>query len=930
MAPAKTRAVFFFGGGKAEGRATDRNLLGGKGANLAEMTRIGLPVPAGFTISTDVCAEFYRNGRRLPKSVKDEIRQAVRRVERVMGARFGDPSNPLLVSVRSGARVSMPGMMDTVLNLGLNDATVRGLAERSGDPRFAWDSFRRFVQMYGDVVLGLKPESQDEIDPFERILHEKKRARGVASDQQLSAEDLQELVAKFQDVIRKRTPTVFPDDPWKQLESAIGAVFGSWMNPRAVAYRRLNGIPAAWGTAVNVQAMVFGNLGEECATGVAFTRNPATGENHFYGEYLVNAQGEDVVAGVRTPEPIEHLRKEWPKVYRELDGIQRKLEKHYHDMQDLEFTIQNRKLWMLQTRSGKRTGKAAVRIAVEMVDEGLISREEALRRVQPAQIEQFLSPGFDPVAKEAAVRGGKVVAKGLPAGPGAASGRIVLTADDAVEWSRRGETVILVRHETSAEDIHGMAVAAGFLTSRGGMTSHAALVARQMGKVCVVGCHDLEVDYAKRRLLVGERAFKEGDWISIHGTTGEVIQGHLETQPSEVIRVLQGHSKARGKRSEYGVFSRILRWADEVRRLDVRANADQPDQASMAMAFGAAGIGLCRTEHMFFGEDRIAIVQRMILSENEEQRREALAELLPLQRADFAGLFRAMRGNPVTIRTLDPPLHEFLPKDPKDLAALAKALGIPRKKLDARIESLRESNPMLGHRGCRLGILHPEITEMQARAILEAACDVRKKGKRARPEIMIPLVGHSNELRLQREVVDRVAKEVFKERKTRVPYLVGTMIELPRAAIRANAIAEHADFFSFGTNDLTQTTFGLSRDDSGSFLPFYLDHGILEREPFTTLDVDGVGELMRIGVEKGKGAKADLHTGICGEHGGDPATIHFCHGLGLDYVSCSPYRIPVARLAAAQAVLEERDRNGKGPGRGKKKSARRPRAARAR
>jgi pyruvate,orthophosphate dikinase len=778
--------------------------------------------------------------------------------------------------------------------------------------------------MYGDVVLGLKPESQDEIDPFERILHEKKRARGAASDQELSAEDLQDLVARFREVIRRRTDGEFPEDPWEQLHAAIGAVFGSWMNPRAVAYRKLNRIPADWGTAVNVQAMVFGNLGDQCATGVAFTRNPATGENHFYGEYLVNAQGEDVVAGVRTPLPIEELRKSMPAVYRELDGVQRALEKHYHDMQDLEFTIQNRKLWMLQTRSGKRTGKAAVRIAVEMVEEGLISKEEALRRVQPEQIEQFLSPGFDPAAKEAAVRAGRVLAKGLPAGPGAAAGRIVLTADDAVDWTRRGEKVILVRHETSAEDIHGMAVAAGFLTSRGGMTSHAALVARQMGKVCVVGCHDLEVDYGKRRISVGDRSLKEGDWISIHGSTGEVIDGHLETQPSEVIRVLQGHSKATGRRSEFGIFSRILGWADEVRRLDVRANADQPDQAAMAMAFGAAGIGLCRTEHMFFGEDRIAIVQRMILAENEEQRRAALADLLPLQRADFAGLFRAMRGNPVTIRTLDPPLHEFLPKDPAGVADLAKALGIPRRKLDARIESLRESNPMLGHRGCRLGIVHPEITEMQVRAILEAACDVRKEGKRAQPEIMIPLVGHSNELRLQREVVERVAQEVFRSRKTRVPFLVGTMIELPRAAIRADAISAHADFFSFGTNDLTQTVFGLSRDDSGSFLPFYLEKGILEREPFTTLDVDGVGELMRIAVEKGKGANPDLHTGICGEHGGDPATIHFCHRLGLDYVSCSPYRIPVARLAAAQAVLEERGRNGKGaggPARGKRKAA---------
>jgi pyruvate,orthophosphate dikinase len=928
MATRTRRSVCFFGDGKADGRADDRNHLGGKGANLAEMTRIGLPVPAGFTISTEVCAAYFENGRRLPAKLKDDVRRALARVERVMGAGFDDEARPLLLSVRSGARVSMPGMMDTVLNLGLNDRTVQGLIERTSNPRFAYDSYRRFVHMYGDVVLGLRPESSSEIDPFEKILEEKKRQRKAATDQDLTALDLKDLVAKFKAAIRKRTGKPFPEDPWDQLWGAIGAVFSSWMNERAVTYRKLNGIPAEWGTAVNVQAMVFGNMGDDCGTGVAFTRNPATGEKRFYGEFLMNAQGEDVVAGVRTPMPIEKLRTTMPRIYRQLTTIQKKLEGHYHEMQDIEFTIQNEKLWMLQTRSGKRTGHAAVRIAVSMVEEGLITKEEALRRVLPEQIEQFLSPGFDPAARKKALDGGQKLATGLPAGPGAASGHIAFTAEDAVRVASSGKPVVLVRHETSPEDIQGIAAAAGILTSRGGMTSHAALVARQMGKVCVVGCREVEVDYRGRKLRIGSHVLRENDWISIQGSTGEVFDGHIETEPSEVVRVLQGKSKAKSKSSDWGVFSRIMKWADEVRRLRVRTNADQPDQAALAVAFGAEGIGLCRTEHMFFGENRIGAVREMILAEGPEQRRAALKKLLPMQRKDFAGLFRAMAGRPVTIRTLDPPLHEFLPKEDREVRELAAALGVRPAKLRARIEALHEMNPMLGHRGCRLGISHPEITEMQARAIFEAACDVRRDGKKVAPEIMIPLVGHANELKEQAAVVRRVADEVLKRRKTSISYLVGTMIELPRAALTAEQIAAHAEFFSFGTNDLTQTTYGISRDDSSGFLPFYLQHDVLPRDPFVSIDVDGVGALLRIGVEAGRRTRRQLKVGICGEHGGDPATVHFCHGIGLDYVSCSPYRVPIARLAAAHAVLEERNRNGRGAGGTKTKARTKAKARR--
>jgi pyruvate,orthophosphate dikinase len=900
------KAVYFFGDGKAEGGAADRNLLGGKGANLAEMTRIALPVPAGFTISTDICGEYYRLGRRLPGGLDEDVHRAVHRVERAMGAAFGDAANPLLLSVRSGARTSMPGMMDTVLNLGLNDVTVLGLVEQTQNPRFAYDCYRRFVQMYGDVVLGMKPQTALEHDPFEDILDRKKKRRGVRFDSELTAADLKDLVKTFKAAIRERTGHPFPEDPWEQLWGAVGAVFGSWMNDRAIAYRKLHGIPAEWGTAVNVQAMVFGNMGEDSGTGVAFTRDPATGEKRFYGEFLMNAQGEDVVAGIRTPLPIEKLRTASPKAYAQLVGIQKTLEKHYRDMQDLEFTIQRGRLWMLQTRSGKRTGKASVRIAVEMVEEGLITKEEALARVTPDQIEQFLAPGFDPAAKRGAVEGGRVLGKGLPAGPGAASGKIVFTAEDAEAASRRGDTVILTRLETSPEDIRGMAAAAGILTARGGMTSHAALVARQMGKVCVAGCEGLSIHYKSRKMSIAGRTLREGDWISIDGSTGEVIQGHLETRPSEVVRIVQGEAKAGAKDAEHRVFSKIMQWADGVRKLGVRANADQPDQAALAVAFGAQGIGLCRTEHMFFGEHKIDAVREMILGETVEARRKALEKILPLQREDFVGIFRAMAGKPVTVRTLDPPLHEFLPHTDKEIRALAEKMGVKPAALAARVQSLHELNPMLGHRGCRLGIVYPEITEMQARAIFEAACDVQREGKKVLPEIMIPLVAHKHELREQEKVVRRVAKEVFERRKTEVKYLVGTMIELPRAALTADQVAEHAEFFSFGTNDLTQTTYGISRDDAGKFLPYYLDHELLPADPFRTIDVEGVGELLRIATAKGREVREGLKVGICGEHGGDPASVRFCHSIGFDYVSCSPYRVPVARLAAAQAELEAR------------------------
>ena len=897
--------VYFFGEGKAEGKAEMKALLGGKGANLAEMSNLGILVPAGFTISTEVCTYFYTHSA-YPSELEAQVKDALARVEKVMGATFGDAANPLLLSVRSGARASMPGMMDTVLNLGLNDTTVQGLIKKSGNPRFAYDSYRRFVAMFGDVVLGLKPESKDDLDPFEEILEEKKKQRRAHYDTELTTDDLKELVAQFKNAIKKRTGKAFSEDPHEQLWMAIGAVFQSWNNERAKVYRKLNNIPDHWGTAVNVQSMVFGNMGDDCGTGVAFTRDPATGNKQFYGEYLVNAQGEDVVAGIRTPQKIAQLEKEMPAMYRQLVGVYQTLEKHYRDMQDIEFTIQNKKLWMLQTRAGKRTGFAAFQIAVDMVEEGLISKEEALLRVEPEQLNQLLRPIFNFKEKADAVADGRLLTKGLNAGPGAACGKLVFNAADAEEWATRGEKVILVRIETSPEDIRGMDAAEGILTARGGMTSHAALVARQMGKVCVVGCGDLEIDYKKRVMVVKNKTIKEGDYISLDGTTGEVIEGVLKTNPSEVLQVVLTENSDASASSTYRTYARIMSWADEVRRLGVRANADQPDQAANAIAFGAEGIGLCRTEHMFFGGDRIDAVREMILADDEKGRRKALDKLLPIQREDFKGIFEAMRELPVTIRTLDPPLHEFLPHTDREIAELSKIIGVPAEKLKAKVEALHEANPMLGHRGCRLGIVYPEITEMQARAILEAACIVAKKGIKVHPEIMIPLVAHVNELKSQEKLVRQVAEEVFKEQGIKVDYLVGTMIELPRAAITADEVATVAEFFSFGTNDLTQTTFGLSRDDAGKFLPFYLNHDIIPKDPFQAIDQEGVGQLMKWGVERGRSSRKNLKVGICGEHGGEPSSVEFCHAIDMNYVSCSPFRVPVARLAAAQAVLKEK------------------------
>ncbi len=899
------KRVYFFGAGKAEGRADMKDLLGGKGANLAEMTNLGIPVPAGFTISTEVCIEYYKNNQQLPEGLEDEVLEALRRVEEVMQAKFGDRENPLLVSVRSGARVSMPGMMDTVLNLGLNDETVQGLIKKTNNSRFAYDSYRRFVAMYGDVVLGMKPESKDDVDPFEEILEAKKKERGVQYDTELTAEDLKELVQEFKEAIKKRTGKPFPEDPYEQLWGAIGAVFSSWNNERAIVYRKINNIPDHWGTAVNVQSMVFGNMGDDSGTGVAFTRNPATGEKELYGEFLMNAQGEDVVAGIRTPLPISKLQEIMPNVYNELVEISEKLEKHYRDMQDMEFTIQKGRLWMLQTRVGKRTGFAAFRIAVDMVEEGLINKKEALLRVEPDQLNQLLRPIFDLKQKQAALREGKLLAKGLNAGPGAATGRVVFNAPDAVEWQKKGESVILVRIETSPEDIKGMHAAEGILTARGGMTSHAALVARQMGKVCVAGAGALQIDYKSRKFEVNGQVVKEGDWISLDGSTGEVILGKIETKPSEVLQVLLEKTLKPEESKTYHTYQQIMSWADEYRRLGVRTNADQPDQAANAIAFGAEGIGLCRTEHMFFGGDRIDAVREMILADDETGRREALNKLLPMQKQDFIGIFRVMQDRPVTIRTLDPPLHEFLPHTEKEQAELARKMGVAVEKVKAKVEALHEFNPMLGHRGCRLGITYPEITEMQARAILEAACEVKKEGVDVKPEIMIPLVGHVNELREQAKVVRRVAEEVFEKYGMKVDYKIGTMIELPRAAITADQIATEAEFFSFGTNDLTQTTFGLSRDDSGRFLPFYVEHEILPRDPFEAIDQEGVGKLMEWGVTRGRETRSDLKVGICGEHGGEPSSVEFCHKIHLDYVSCSPFRVPIARLAAAQASLKE-------------------------
>jgi pyruvate,orthophosphate dikinase len=905
--------VYFFGEGKADGTKEMKSLLGGKGANLAEMTNLGIPVPPGFTISTDVCA-FYKDPQRYPAEIQGEVDEAVARMESVLGLKFGDSEKPLLMSVRSGAAISMPGMMDTVLNLGLNDETVAGLIEQSGNPRFVYDSYRRLIGMYGDVVMGLKPESRDDIDPFEEILEDLKKEAGVELDLELSTDDLKELTVRYKEAIKSKLGVEFPQDPREQLWGGIGAVFYSWDIPRAVAYRELNNIPDDMGTAVNVQAMVFGNLGEDSGTGVAFTRNPASGQNTFYGEYLMNAQGEDVVAGIRTPQPINKLQKgdrdvlsleeERPDIYEELDGIRKQLDTHYREMQDIEFTIQKGKLWMLQTRSGKRTGVASVRIAVEMVEEGLISKEEAIMRVEPDQLNQLLQPTFNPAEKNKSIDQGKLLAVGLNAGPGAATGRVVFNAEDAVEWAGRGERVILVRWETSPDDIRGMDAAQGILTARGGMTSHAALVARQMGKVCVAGCGALEISYKDRQMAVdGKQIVKEGDWISLDGSEGQVLIGEIPTYPSEVYRAVIECSVDPMDSAICQAFGKLLTWADEVRRLGIRTNADEPEQCEVANAFGAEGIGLTRTEHMFFMEDRITSMREMILADTREDREKALAKLLPMQREDFLGIFRAMNGKPVTIRTLDPPLHEFLPHDEAGIADLAKSLSIPVQEVEARVESLAEANPMLGHRGCRLGIVYPEITAMQARAILEAACAAAKEGVKVFPEIMIPLISGVEELKNQKEVVLKEAEAVFSEQGMEVEFSVGTMIEIPRAALTADAIAEEAEFFSYGTNDLTQTVYGISRDDSAKFLYPYIEGDIWPDDPFDKLDQVGVGQLVDMGVRLGRSTRPDLKVGICGEHGGEPTSIDFCHRVGLDYVSCSPFRVPIARLAAAQAAL---------------------------
>ena len=919
----KRKYVYFFGGKKAEGKAEMKGLLGGKGANLAEMVNIGLPVPAGFTITTEVCTYYYDHKKKYPKELKEQVLSALKKVEKRMGAKFGNPANPLLVSVRSGARASMPGMMDTILNLGLNDITVKGLIEKTNNPRFVYDSYRRFVQMYGDVVLDLKPADKHSEDPFEVILEIKKKKHGFKLDTELTAGHLKELVEEFKAEIKTKTGKSFPDDPMDQLWGAISAVFGSWMNERAIVYRKLNNIPADWGTAVNVQSMVFGNMGEDSGTGVAFTRDPATGENLFYGEYLFNAQGEDVVAGTRTPHPISELQKDDPVIYKELMNYRRILEKHYKELMDIEFTIQQGHLWMLQCRVGKRTGFAAIKMAVDMVKEKLITKEEAIARIEPNQLNQLLRPIFDLEEKRKAIDEGKLLAKGLNAGPGAASGKIALNAHDAEVMAANGDKVILVRIETSPEDIKGMNASEGILTARGGMTSHAALVARQMGKVCVAGCGSLKIDYKSKTVAVENSniVVSEGDYISIDGTTGEVIQGKLETKPSEVIQVLISKTLEPKQSNVYQTYASLLKWADKLRKLNVRTNADQPDQSANAIAFGAEGIGLCRTEHMFFGGDRITAVRKMIVSDSLQERKAALDELLPLQRSDFEGIFEVMNGRPVTIRTLDPPLHEFLPHEQKEISELARELNIPEKKLNDKIESLHEFNPMLGFRGCRLGVAFPEITEMQARAIIEAAINVSNKGIKVSPEIMIPLVNHVNEYKLQEDIVRRIAKDVMKEKGKKIKYLVGTMIELPRAAITADEIATRAEFFSFGTNDLTQTTFGLSRDDAGKFLPVYVEREILPADPFEALDQDGVGQLVEMGTKRGRSTRPDLKVGICGEHGGDPSSVEFCHRIGMDYVSCSPFRVPIARLAAARAAIQENSAKGKSKSKGKKKKS---------
>jgi len=879
--------VYFFGNGNAEGNATMKNLLGGKGANLAEMTSIGLPVPPGFTISTEVCTYYYANNDSYPETLQAEVTSHLKKVEELMGRTFGDPKNPLLVSVRSGARASMPGMMDTILNLGLNDTTVQGIIAQSGDERFAYDAYRRFVQMYSDVVMGMDKHV------LEHLLEQRKEARGAHLDTELTANDWKDLVVAFKAAIRETLGQEFPEDPQAQLWGAVGAVFGSWMNQRAITYRRLNNIPADWGTAVNVQSMVFGNMGDDCATGVAFTRDPSTGDNYFYGEYLVNAQGEDVVAGIRTPQPINlHQKKQGdlpsmeevlPECYAQLAGIRSTLEKHYKDMQDIEFTIEKGKLYMLQTRSGKRTAKAAIKIAVEMEKEGLIDEKTAVLRVAPSQLDQLLHPSLDPKAEK------NVIAKGLPASPGAASGAVVFTADEAEAEAKVGKRVILVRVETSPEDIHGMHAAQGILTARGGMTSHAAVVARGMGKCCVAGCGDIKVDYKAESFVARNgQLVKKGDIITLDGSTGEVMLGEVPTVSPEMT----------------GDFATLMGWVDGLRRLKVRTNADTPHDSKVARQFGAEGIGLCRTEHMFFDADRIAAVREMILSEDLEGRKKALAKILPMQKGDFVGIFREMKGLPVTIRLLDPPLHEFLPQEEKDIEALATTMGVSSRQLKHKVEFLHEFNPMLGHRGCRLGLTYPEIYDMQVQAIMEAACElVKNEGFTIVPEIMIPLIATVSELKVLRANAVRVCDEVIARYGVKVEYLIGTMIELPRAALTADEIATEADFFSFGTNDLTQTTFGLSRDDAGKFLPFYVETNLLPEDPFVSLDQSGVGKLVKMACELGRSSREKIKLGICGEHGGDPASVIFCHNIGLDYVSCSPFRVPIARLAAAHANL---------------------------
>ena len=908
---ADVKRVYTFGNKEAEGNGKMRELLGGKGANLAEMNLIGIPVPPGFTITTEVCSEYYAHGKdAVIQMLRPEVEKAMKNIEKLTGMKFGDKEMPLLVSVRSGARASMPGMMDTILNLGMNDQAVEAVAKRTGNPRFAWDSYRRFVQMYGDVVLGMKPESKEDHDPFEVIIEEQKHKRGVKNDTDLTTDDLKELVRNFKAAVKKQTGEDFPACPWDQLWGAVCAVFGSWMNDRAILYRKLNNIPAEWGTAVTVQAMVFGNMGSNSATGVAFSRDAATGENLFNGEYLINAQGEDVVAGIRTPQQItlegskrwaaaqniseEDRRTKYPSleevmpvVYKELDEIQHHLEQYFKDMQDIEFTIQDGKLWMLQCRNGKRTGAAMVKIAMDMLREGLIDERTAVLRCEPAKLDELLHPVFD----KKAITNAQVITKGLPASPGAATGPVVFFAEDAEKTlAQTGQKAILVRIETSPEDLKGMLDAAGILTARGGMTSHAAVVARGMGKCCVSGAGELEIDYKTRTIKVNGFTVKEGDWISLNGSTGEVYLGQVATMAADLS----------------GDFGQLMDLAGKYAVLKVRANADTPKDAAQAFGFGAEGIGLCRTEHMFFEGDRIKAFREMILADDEAGRRVALAKLLPIQRGDFEGLFKAMNGFPVTVRLLDPPLHEFVPHDEKGQKEMAREMDVPLQKIVAKVESLAEFNPMLGHRGCRLGNTYPEITEMQARAIIEAAMNVRAQGIPVHVEIMVPLVGNHKELRYQKGIIDSTAEQVFSERNDKIDYMVGTMIEVPRAAVTANQIAEVAEFFSFGTNDLTQMTLGFSRDDIGKFLPIYLDKGILKNDPFQILDQNGVGQLIREAVFKGRGKRPMLKCGICGEHGGEPTSVEFCHYAGLNYVSCSPFRVPIARLAAAHAALKEK------------------------